>query len=79
LVYKELANKLMPPEETEQAIKRLEKKVDSRSRRTYIEGEPTPEHQDGAIVIKVGLTFLAGADKPQVTFAEGEKYGWWRT
>jgi hypothetical protein len=65
-VWEGIANKLLPPEESELMIQRLEKKADSRQRRTYIEGVPSAELQENAPVLTVGLTFLRGADKPQV-------------
>ena len=71
-VWELLANKMLPPEESELMVKRLEKKADERTRRTYVEGLPTPHVYEPAIVLTVGLTFMPGADKPQVTkFEQG--------
>ena len=53
-------------------MKRLEKKVDERIKRTYMEGLPTPHIYELVIVVTVGLMFMPGADKPQVTkFEQG--------
>jgi len=67
LVMEDISNKTMPPEETDMMIKRLEKRADSRQQRSYVAGEPMAEVLPEAVVLRVGLTFLAGADKPQVT------------
>jgi hypothetical protein len=65
-VWEGIANKLLPPEESELMIKRLEKKADEKQTRTYVEGFPSAEFHPNAPVLAVGLTFLRGADKPQV-------------
>ena len=69
-VLDDLANKSMPPEESEYIIRRLEKRADERLQRTYVEGMPVAGLDDSAIVLHVGLTFLPGADKPQVNRIE---------
>ena len=66
-IWESLSNKMLPPEETDLMIKRLEKKGDIRTRRTYVEGIAGPEVIESAPVLRVGLIFLPGADKPQVT------------
>jgi hypothetical protein len=69
-VWEEIANKLLPPEQSEQMVKRLEKRADERIRRTYVEGNPLAEVDGSAPVPRIGLNFLPGADKPQVTRLE---------
>lgn len=69
-LFEDMANKAMPPEESEYMVKRLEKRADGRVQRTYFEGVPLKEVQESAIVLKVGLTFLPGADLPQVNRTE---------
>lgn len=69
-VWEDIANKLLPPEESEMMLKRLEKGADERVRRTYIEGQPMTEVDENAATPRIGLTFLPGADKPQVTRLE---------
>ena len=64
-IWESFANKMLPPEESELMIQRLEKKADARTKRTYIEGEPTAA-VDTAPTLHVGISFLPGADKPQV-------------
>ena len=66
----DLTNKLLPPEETDLMVKRLTKKADEQFRRTYVSGVPTVGIQESAVVLKVGLSFLPGADKPQVNRQE---------
>jgi hypothetical protein len=69
-VWEEIANKLLPPEESELMLKRFEKSVDERIRRTYVEGVMLRDVDENAAVPRIGLTFLPGADKPQVTRLE---------
>jgi hypothetical protein len=69
-VWEDIANKLLPPEESELMVKFLEKQPDETTKRTYLEGVPQPEVDESAPVPWVGLTFLPGADKPQVTRLE---------
>jgi hypothetical protein len=69
-VWEDIANKLLPPEESELMLKRFEKRADERVRRTYVEGVGMPEVDENAAVPRIGLTFLPGADKPQVTRLE---------
>lgn len=51
-------------------IKQWERSADIGVQRTYIEGVPTRDINDDAVVLRVGLTFLPGADKPQVNRLE---------
>ena len=69
-VWEDIANKLLPPEESELMLKRFEKRADEKVRRTYMEGVMMPEVDEHAPVPRIGLTFLPGADKPQVTRLE---------
>jgi hypothetical protein len=69
-VWEDIANKLLPPEESELMLKRLEKRADEKVRRTYVEGVMMPDVDEHAPVPRIGLTFLPGADKPQVTRLE---------
>ena len=69
-VWEDIANKMLPPEESELMVKLLEKGPDERSQITYIEGVMQPHLDENAPVPTVGLTFLPGADKPQVTRLE---------
>ncbi len=69
-VWEDIANKLLPPEESEMMLKRLEKRADERVKRTYIEGQPMSDVDGNAATPRIGLTFLPGADKPQVTRLE---------
>ena len=51
-------------------VQQLEKKADPRLRRTYTNGKALEEVIESAPVLKVGLVFLPGADKPQVNRSE---------
>ncbi|KAI4253486.1 MAG: hypothetical protein LQ352_003654 [Teloschistes flavicans] len=65
-----MINKLLPPEETDFMVRNLERPSDEPIRRTHDCGVPLAEVNESAIVLKVGLTFLPGADKPQVNRLE---------
>lgn len=69
-LWEEWANKSTPTEDSEWMVKVLEKQADGRLRRTYMEGVPLNDVEESAITLNVGLTFLAGADKPQVNRLE---------
>lgn len=68
--YVDYTNKTVGPEQTDFMIRQLEKKADPRLRRTYSNGLALEEVLDSAPVLTVGLTFLPGADKPQVNRSE---------
>ena len=51
-------------------IQQLERKADPRLRQTYANGLALEEALDSAPTLTVGLTFLPGADKPQVNRSE---------
>jgi hypothetical protein len=69
-VWEDIANKLLPPEESEHMVKFLEKTPDEKTKRTYVEGVVVQEVDENAAAPWVGLTFLPGADKAQVTRQE---------
>lgn len=69
-VWEDIANKMLPPEESELMVKFLERGPDGTWKRTYLEGVPQPEVDEHAAAPWVGLTFLPGADKAQVTRLE---------
>ena len=66
----ELANKQLPSEETDLWVQRLERQTDEQFCITYRRVLPLDEVLDWALVLKVGLMFLPGADKLQVTRLE---------
>ena len=68
--YVDYTNKTLVPEQTDFMIQQLERKADPRLRRTYENGVPLDEVVPSAPVLTVGLTFLPGADKPQVNRSE---------
>lgn len=69
-VYEDIANKSLPLDGSEWIITRLGNRADERLRRTYVEVVPLKQVFESAMVLDVGLTFLPGADKPQVTRLE---------
>lgn len=68
--YDDYSNKTLGSEQTDFMIQQLEKKPDPRLRRTYANGLELEEISESAPVLTVGLTFLPGADKPQVNRSE---------
>ena len=68
--YVDYTNKTLGPEQTDFMIQQLERKADPRLRRTYANGLALEEVLESAPVLTVGLTFLPGADKPQVNRSE---------
>ncbi|KAL8890304.1 MAG: hypothetical protein Q9215_002533 [Flavoplaca cf. flavocitrina] len=68
--YVEYTNKTLAPEQTDFMIQSLERKADLRLKRTYMNGVALEEVLGSAPVLTVGLKFLPGADKPQVSRTE---------
>ena len=66
----DMTNKLMPPEETDLIVQRLVRKTDEHFRRTYIRGVVAGKVDESALVLNIGLSFLPGADTPQVNRLE---------
>jgi hypothetical protein len=57
-------------EDTALMIKRLEKAADHGLRRTYVDGQPLKDVNESAPILKVGLSYLPGADVPTVNRLE---------
>ena len=57
-------------DDTDFMIQQLERKPDPRLRQSYASGTALKEVDETAPVLSVGLSFLAGGDKPQVTRGE---------
>jgi hypothetical protein len=68
--YDGVMNKMISEEEAHLMIKKLEKEADKGFRRTYVRGRPGKQVKDGAPVLKIGLAYLPGADKPAVNRLE---------
>lgn len=68
--YDDYSNKTLGPEQTDFMIQQFERKPDPQLRRTYANGLELEEVVESAPVLTVGLTFLPGADKPQVNRSE---------
>ncbi len=72
-IWEDIANKSLPPEASQSIIKALEKQGNNGFQRTYTGGVAMQELQESAPVLRVGLVFLPGADKPQVARTEEKK------
>lgn len=59
-------------EDASQIITRLQMAADRRLKRSYVSGRPTRDYYESAPVIKVGMVFLPGVDRPTVTQLEQE-------
>jgi hypothetical protein len=70
LIYEELAEKMHPSEDLELVVRGFEKRVDEKVRATFFDGIRAREVSPGAVEPKIGMTFMAGADKSQVTQLE---------
>ncbi|ORY07296.1 hypothetical protein BCR34DRAFT_603955 [Clohesyomyces aquaticus] len=57
-------------EDAAQIIQRLQMAADQKLKRTYISGIPAQDNYEAAPVIKVGIVFLPGVDRPTVTQQE---------
>ena len=68
--YTEHTNKTVGVEQTDFMIQQLERRPNPRLRQSYANGRALEEVVESAPVLSVGLAFLAGADKPQVTRGE---------
>ena len=73
LIYEELAEKMHPYEELEMVVRGFEKRVDEKVRATFVYGIRTREVSASGIEPMIGMTFMAGADLPQV--AQQEQVG----
>jgi hypothetical protein len=69
-IYEELANKQFPLEESALIVRQFEKSADRNVRATFFNGVRAQETSDDAVEPRVGLTFMAGADTPQVNRME---------
>jgi hypothetical protein len=70
LIYEELAEKMHAYEELELVVRGFEKRVDEKVRATFFDGIRAREASANAVEPKIGMTFMAGADLPQVTEQE---------
>lgn len=59
-------------EDASQIILRLQMAADRAVKRSYVSGTPVREYYEDAPVIKVGIVFLPGVDRPTVTQLEQE-------
>jgi hypothetical protein len=69
-VFNSIRAQTIAEEDPAQMIKRMEKVADRSFRRTYVMGSPAREVHENAPVVKVGIAFLPGCDRPAVTQIE---------
>ena len=69
-LWEDMANKMVPPEDSEMMIARLEKGADGPIQRTYVEGLARDVVNETGVFLRIGLTFLPGANKPEVNRLE---------
>jgi hypothetical protein len=70
LIYEELAEKMHAYETLEIVMRGFEKRVDEKVRATFFDGIRAREASPSAVEPKIAMTFMAGADLPQVTQRE---------
>lgn len=70
LIYEELAEKMHAYEALEIVVRGFEKRVDEKVRATFFDGIRAREASSSAVEPKIAMTFMAGADLPQVTQQE---------
>jgi hypothetical protein len=70
IIYEQIANNQFPMEESEFIVLCLEKRADPSVRQTYYDGKRMSNISDKAVIPKIGMTFMAGADTPQVNRME---------
>lgn len=70
IIYEQIANNQFPMEESGFIVRSLEKRADTSVRQTYYDGKRVSEISDTALIPRIGMTFMAGADTPQVNRME---------
>lgn len=70
IIYEQIANNQFPMEESESIVRCLEIRSDVCVRQTYSDGKRVSELSETALIPRVGLTFMPGADTPQVNRME---------
>ena len=70
IVYQQIANNQFPMEKSKSIVRCLEKRADGSDRQTYYNGKRVNDISDTAVIPKIGMTFMTGADTPQVNRME---------
>jgi hypothetical protein len=70
IIYEQIADNQFPMEETEFVVRCFGKRADASARQTYVDGKRVNEVSEAAITPRIGMTFMAGADTPQVNRME---------
>ena len=69
-VFDGIKGSILSVEDSAMMIRHLEKKADRSVKRSYMMGQPMRDVDEKAPVLKVGLSFLPGCDRPSVNRAE---------
>jgi hypothetical protein len=69
-VYEQIADNQFPMEESEFVVRCFGTSTGSSARQTYVDGKRVSEVFQGAVTPRIGITFMAGADTPQVNRME---------
>jgi hypothetical protein len=70
IIYEQIANNQFTSEESDFMVRCLEKTVDASVRQTYFGEKRIRDISESAVVPKIGMKFMAGADTPQVNRIE---------
>lgn len=70
IIYEQIANNQFPMEESESIVRDLEKRADGSIRQTFYNGKRVNDISDTAVIPKIAMAFMAGADTPQVNRME---------
>lgn len=70
MIYEQIADNQFPMEESEFFVRCFEKRADASICQTYYEGKRVNEISETAAKPRIGITFMAGADTPQVNRME---------
>jgi len=70
IIYERIADNQFPMEESEIAVPCFGTRADTSARQTYVDGKRVSKVSEGAVTPRIGMTFMAGADTPQVNRME---------
>lgn len=70
IIYEQIAKNQFPMEESEFIVRCFGKRADTSARQTYVDGKRLSEVSETAVTPRIGMTFMAGADTPQVNRME---------
>lgn len=70
MIYEQIADNQFPMDESDFIVRCLEKRADASVRQTYHDGNRVNEISEATAKPRIGITFMAGADQPQVNRME---------